>query len=748
MAWSTDGTGLAISVSDADSAFEGPRGPRVPKSSSLRLLDVATGALRAVGTISGAWLVPLSWNRADQFATAAEYGRDGPSTPSRSIYLLDEQRGSTLALAQLPAAMEPFTLRMDSAGRVALGLESRPCGQFRCMTLWTWSVPDPAHAESHGPTDRSVRSAAFRPGSNRIFTVVNDAPTATAPPANPSIEDWGPLGAARPRVLGTQPRGHFFFRSDGSAIVIGSIDMNDRRGTLLDPDSGAAVAFPLQDDVIASLAPRAASVAPTAPRAAVQFVAWPDGAQAGWVSPDAQFVAARLADGVGLYRVVRATTSLTLQPVTRLSVGGFGGGRWLEDSSGFIFESDPAGRHTPDPTALELVILERSGALTRLASGVPHNASTFSRLALDGRSIAIASLCCPERAQIVPRDGGTPRDTGEGAPTAWDDRDRLLLYKGRDIIANASSKAPGYRVTVPPVPNEPEFTVFVQSASPDHKAFLVEASRVSGPQSLRILVDGQLLAPPDAGLPIGRWISAHELLLHRSSDGQLSALDALTKTVRTLPTVIPAGATWWETNGNYLAWGARGMNITDVESGVTRAIDLPSSDALVALGVTAPSTFVIMTVEGLRFVEARSLLSRPSNVTKGITTSARTAGDAAVDARLGSLSQFAAARDSAIQKVRANPEVARRIDRIQVKLVTWGDFQKTQEFVDKQRDPSSPVWIVAVVGDIKPELADGRPFGWTLFILDPSGSQYLGSVNGTGTTWPDYFSALKDLSVP
>lgn len=346
-----------------------------------------------------------------------------------------------------------------------------------------------------------------------------------------------------------------------------------------------------------------------AQRSDLALVPWPDGARDGWVSPDGQFLVARLGEGLGLYRVNRADTGIVLTRIARRGLALFGSGRWLDDSSGFIFDGRSA---SPGTTAtLDLAVLERGGTVTPLATGVLIYSAQFSHLAPDGRSIAIASPCCPQRVQIVPRAGGTPRGVVEGAPTAWDDRGRLIAYNFRDIIAVASASAPGYRITVPLPPDDPGSVVSVQSAAPDHSAFVVQTGRGSGPQMMRVLVDGRLLDVPEGGLPL-QWIGAHELLLYRSGDGRFSAFDPLSGKVRTLGATLPEGGTWWGTNGKYLAWGLRGLHITDVETGETRHLDLPAGDAGFALGVTAPGTFVVTMRDGLRFVDAPALFAQPA----------------------------------------------------------------------------------------------------------------------------------------
>ncbi len=130
-----------------------------------------------------------------------------------------------------------------------------------------------------------------------------------------------------------------------------------------------------------------------------------------------------------------------------------------------------------------------------------------------------------------------------------------------------------------------------------------------------------------------------------------------------------------------------------------------------------------------------------------VSSAARaTAADTSVTTVSASSGQLAASRDVAIRRVTSHPEVVRRIDKIEAKLTTWGQYQANQGFVDKGRATNAPVWVVAVSGAITPATAEGRSFGWALFVLDSAGIQYLASANGPGSTWPAYFDALIDLA--
>jgi hypothetical protein len=297
MVWSTDGGGLAIGTSDVGSALEGQRAPSRPKVATWSLLDLASGSRRKVATISDAWVMPVSWNRQTDIATATEYGRDGPSTPTRLFYVWNPQRAVGKATQfVLPAAIEPFTARADSEAKYVVAIESLQCAPSLCQSVWMWPATDPTAASARRIAGHTVGAPAFRPGTTDLFARIGPlCCTTPAPSERPTIVELGPPGASTLRTVYTYSAGdsNFFFRSDGGAIIVNNGDLNNRRGiTVVDPATGTTILLPVDRDgvrdVIASIGPGISPPA-TSPSPNVPLI-WQEGLVA-----DAQRVQAQLA---------------------------------------------------------------------------------------------------------------------------------------------------------------------------------------------------------------------------------------------------------------------------------------------------------------------------------------------------------------------------------------------------------------------------------------------------------------------
>ena len=260
MAWSTDGTGIALGTSDVASAYEGRPAPARPTLATWSLLDVASGTRRKIATISDAWFMPVSWDRATDIATASEIGRDGPSSaPTRLFYVWDPQHSPGKAsVKELPAAIDPLTIQADSAASYGIGLEPYGASGFTGRNIWTWPLRDPTVALPRKIPGRLIFQSLFRPGTTNVYALMRNNETPTPAPGMPFIVDLGPLANAGAREVYRTPHpagGYFFFRSDGTAIIVGVSDLSDRRGAIVDPDSGVSVAFAVDDDVLASIGP-------------------------------------------------------------------------------------------------------------------------------------------------------------------------------------------------------------------------------------------------------------------------------------------------------------------------------------------------------------------------------------------------------------------------------------------------------------------------------------------------------------
>jgi hypothetical protein len=291
LVWSTDGTGIAVGTSDPGSVFEGRLSPGRPRVATWSLLDLASGARRKIATISDAWIVPVSWDRSTDVATATEYGRDGPSTSTRLFYVFDQSRAAGKATQLLlPAAIDPWTVHADSGARSAVGLEPYGSGPFTGRNIWTWPLRDPTAAVPRKIPGRLVFQADFRPGTTDVYALTGSmGGIATPPPERPVIQDLGPLASSASvrDVYRTPGGGYFFFRSDGTAIIVGMVDLNDRRGAVVDPATGASTVLALEDDVLASIGPPPAqALASPAPSPIASGSPFPTQPPPGFATPE------------------------------------------------------------------------------------------------------------------------------------------------------------------------------------------------------------------------------------------------------------------------------------------------------------------------------------------------------------------------------------------------------------------------------------------------------------------------------
>ena len=84
-----------------------------------------------------------------------------------------------------------------------------------------------------------------------------------------------------------------------------------------------------------------------------------------------------------------------------------------------------------------------------------------------------------------------------------------------------------------------------------------------------------------------------------------------------------------------------------------------------------------------------------------------------------------------------------RVDRIEVKLVTRGEFERAQPSGAASFDESAPVWVVAVAGEISPQFARGATFTSASFLVDANNGSIIG-VTARAERWPAYFDALPN----
>lgn len=95
-----------------------------------------------------------------------------------------------------------------------------------------------------------------------------------------------------------------------------------------------------------------------------------------------------------------------------------------------------------------------------------------------------------------------------------------------------------------------------------------------------------------------------------------------------------------------------------------------------------------------------------------------------------------------IVQVRGWTLINTRIDRLELKLVKWGDYLAgAKQSLDAGTDPNKVVWLIAVGGEVHPDTGQGRQFGWSVYAFDAATGRTL-STNAGPEQWPPYFDRL------
>ena len=92
----------------------------------------------------------------------------------------------------------------------------------------------------------------------------------------------------------------------------------------------------------------------------------------------------------------------------------------------------------------------------------------------------------------------------------------------------------------------------------------------------------------------------------------------------------------------------------------------------------------------------------------------------------------------------------RRIDRIEMKLMTWGEYLAGAPAAQRPAAPptGAPVWIYAVSGDIVSSFGVSgsapQPVPWAIFAIDATTSELTSFGAIDSGRWPDFFDRLPD----
>lgn len=174
VAWSTDGTGLAVRVDSL--GFTGGIDPP-PSYSSIRLVDVASRQVREIARRPNARLTPLSWLRDRAIVPTALGGGIGGYSGFAEV-----REDGTMTEWTIPAdsCTSASIVRMDRAGANVLSIHPSRCIDASRQTapsrVRAWAVgTDPATGRLFEIRDDTLRDAAFVSGSSDVLMAIHRA---------------------------------------------------------------------------------------------------------------------------------------------------------------------------------------------------------------------------------------------------------------------------------------------------------------------------------------------------------------------------------------------------------------------------------------------------------------------------------------------------------------------------------------------------------------------------------------------
>jgi hypothetical protein len=225
LVWSSDGNDEVLIQVDKPSQTQ----PLAVDSSSLRAVNVDTGASREIVRITTALLLPIVWHAATSTGGAVETGGGGFAVS------YDYISGGTLKRSPFPQGqVGAFAVRADADGRRVLALSA--FGAPRGVSWWPYDTF--ADKRDLKPAEGWDVSAAFwRAGTDEI--VVFASPTVKgAPGPTPRIEAWTTSDQHRTVAESTGPLATL--RTDGTAAIT-------TNWNVVDLTTGAITAMPPGD---------------------------------------------------------------------------------------------------------------------------------------------------------------------------------------------------------------------------------------------------------------------------------------------------------------------------------------------------------------------------------------------------------------------------------------------------------------------------------------------------------------------
>lgn len=204
--WSADMSAIAFTAQDAG-ATQGV----IPKYDSIRTLDLTTGAVRELARITdGSYYQIVGWDKPAGTLAAQinPYPNDGTR---KSTYLVIGPSGSKMTPVDGPAAY-----RASPDARTVVGLQ---CAAATACSMWTWPLANyGAREDQHLPAGLSLSVFGFRPGSGDVGLIASEPHASSRRIALWSVSAG--LRTVYPFPADRSPSGPWFFRADGSAVIV------------------------------------------------------------------------------------------------------------------------------------------------------------------------------------------------------------------------------------------------------------------------------------------------------------------------------------------------------------------------------------------------------------------------------------------------------------------------------------------------------------------------------------------------
>ncbi|MGH2451810.1 MAG: hypothetical protein ACRDGE_11185 [Candidatus Limnocylindria bacterium] len=166
IAWSTDGSGLAVQVDST--SFRGGVNPS-PTYTSIRTVDLETGEVREVVRRSETHLSPLGWIR-DRGLIPAYTGRDLGGI--RTYHLLTELGDMSSSVLSDDNCRRGTVARLDPSGGMVLSVHPQHCSdssrQLPPSVIRLWPVDDPSAMREIELPGQMPLDARFRPGTTDV----------------------------------------------------------------------------------------------------------------------------------------------------------------------------------------------------------------------------------------------------------------------------------------------------------------------------------------------------------------------------------------------------------------------------------------------------------------------------------------------------------------------------------------------------------------------------------------------------